>query len=133
MILSIIKLSADRLAITFSASTGATPVTGNAVTVFHSSRSGITFSTCMTPSSPLNNGVTNAHNPENCLESGGFGLMTFGGQAQILNGLDVWSAGQSFFKGDYIVHNDIPYQCNTSHTSSGANEPPNVSFWTDDS
>lgn len=47
----------------------------------------------------------------------------------IYNPISDWITAIGYFVGNRVLEAGIFYQCNTNHTSSGANQPPNLSFW----
>jgi len=47
----------------------------------------------------------------------------------IFNPINLWLTARSYFVGNKVENSSVFYQCNADHTSSGANEPPNASFW----
>ena len=42
-----------------------------------------------------------------------------------------WATGTLYVVDTVVVKEDIPYTCNTEHTSSSVNAPPNEAFWTE--
>lgn len=47
----------------------------------------------------------------------------------IFNPFAPWISGKDYFIGQQVSNSGAFFQCNADNTSSGANEPPNVSFW----
>lgn len=41
-----------------------------------------------------------------------------------------WASGTTYLIGDIVSSGGTVYRCTANHTSSGANQPPNLSFWT---
>lgn len=80
------------------------------------------FSDCMIPSSPVNNDFyTDCQDLTfmNC----------YSGTCTVQHGLSLWVIDINYIIGDYVFHDGTVYKCNTAHTSSEVNEPPNLSFW----
>ena len=46
----------------------------------------------------------------------------------IINPLNLWLDGRDYFVGNTVENDTVFFRCNTDHTASGANEPPNA-FW----
>jgi len=55
--------------------------------------------------------------------------MTLYSYEVIFNPISDWITAIDYFVGNRVLEAGIFYQCNTNHTSSGANQPPNLSFW----
>ncbi len=47
----------------------------------------------------------------------------------IVNPFSPWTSGLDYFVGQQVSNAGLFFQCNADNTASGANEPPNVSFW----
>ena len=47
----------------------------------------------------------------------------------IINPLNLWLSGRDYFVGNEVENSAIFYRCILDHTASGANEPPNGTFW----
>jgi len=47
----------------------------------------------------------------------------------IINPISLWLSGRDYFVGNTVENTGVFFRCNTDHTASGANEPPNLSFW----
>jgi len=47
----------------------------------------------------------------------------------IVNPFSPWISGLDYFVGQQVSDAGDFFQCNTDNTDSGANEPPNLSFW----
>ena len=46
-----------------------------------------------------------------------------------INPISPWISGLDYFIGQQVSNGGLFFQCNADNTASGANEPPNVSFW----
>lgn len=55
--------------------------------------------------------------------------MTLYDKIVIFNPFTPWISGRDYFIGQKVSHAGSFFQCNANNTSSGSNEPPNVSFW----
>ena len=55
--------------------------------------------------------------------------MTLYTKIVIFNPFAPWISGRAYFTGQQVSNSGQFFQCNADNTSSGANEPPNVSFW----
>jgi len=55
--------------------------------------------------------------------------MTLYTKQVIINPINLWLSGRDYFIGNTVENSAVFFRCNTDHTASGANEPPNVSFW----
>jgi len=55
--------------------------------------------------------------------------MTLYTKQVIINSINLWLSGREYFVGNTVENSTVFFRCNTDHTASGANEPPNVSFW----
>jgi len=53
----------------------------------------------------------------------------FQGAKDVFNNVKEWLTGQPYKFGNLVNELGIVYECITNHTSSGANQPPNASFW----
>ena len=47
----------------------------------------------------------------------------------IINPLNLWLSGRDYFVGNTVENSAVSYRCILDHTSSGANQPPNATFW----
>jgi len=47
----------------------------------------------------------------------------------IINPLNLWLSGRDYFVGNTVENNAVFFRCIGDNTASGANEPPNLSFW----
>jgi len=47
----------------------------------------------------------------------------------IINPINLWLSGRDYFIGNTVENSAVFFRCNADHTASGANEPPNLSFW----
>jgi len=47
----------------------------------------------------------------------------------IINPINLWLSGRDYFVGNTVENTGVFFRCNIDHTASGANEPPNLSFW----
>ena len=47
----------------------------------------------------------------------------------IFNPINFWLSGRDYFVGNTVENSSTFFRCNTNNTASGANEPPNISFW----
>jgi len=55
--------------------------------------------------------------------------MTLYDKIVIFNPFATWFSGRDYFIGQKVSNSGQFFQCNLDNTSSGANEPPNGSFW----
>jgi len=55
--------------------------------------------------------------------------MTLYSKQVIINPLNLWLSGRAYFVGNTVENTGVFFRCNADHTASGANIPPNVSFW----
>lgn len=55
--------------------------------------------------------------------------MTLSTKQVIINPINLWLSGRDYFVDNTVENGAVFFQCNTNHTASGANEPPNLSFW----
>ena len=47
----------------------------------------------------------------------------------IINPLNLWILGRDYFVGNTVEESAVFYRCIQDNTSSGANQPPNATFW----
>ncbi len=55
--------------------------------------------------------------------------MTLYTKQVIINPLNLWVFGRDYFIGNTVENNAVFFRCIADNTASGANEPPNLSFW----
>jgi hypothetical protein len=46
------------------------------------------------------------------------------------SGYPAWASGTNYVSGDMVLSSGLLYRCLSNHTSSGGDQPPNVTFWT---
>ena len=53
----------------------------------------------------------------------------FQGAKDVFNNVNEWVSGQDYLIGNLVNEAGLVYECIADHTASGANQPPNASFW----
>lgn len=56
-------------------------------------------------------------------------FMKFSGAKDVFNSAKLWVSGLDYKKGTLVTEVGDTYEAIVDHTSSGANQPPNISFW----
>jgi len=57
------------------------------------------------------------------------GIMSLYDKIVIYNPFSPWISGLDYFIGHEVSNGGLFFECNADNTASGANQPPNVSFW----
>ena len=47
----------------------------------------------------------------------------------IINPINLWLSGRNYFVGNTVENGAVFFRCKLDNTASGANEPPNITFW----